>query len=805
MTPPRRKRSWLALSAILLVSLGAAQDGAEIGVDFAAEVRPILSDKCFACHGPDAAQREAGLRLDMPAERPGREPAIVPGSRASSLLWDRITDGDDPMPPLDSHKALSSDEVEVLGRWIDQGAGYAQHWSYGPIVAGDPPEDASGWSRTPVDRFLAQGFGRHDLSPAADARPSELLRRVHLDLTGLPPAPEQVRAFGADPSGGALEAQVEQLLASPHFGERWASWWLDLVRYADSVGFHGDQAKPAWPYRDWVVEALNAGMPFDEFSTLQLAGDLVAARSSEDRRRNLVASSYNRLSPETGEFGAQRKEYSAIYAADRVANFGEVWLGSSVGCARCHDHKYDPFTARDFYSLAAVFADIDQPIVSNRGRNTNWLPYAFVPQDAGQAEQVRAVEARYTEFLARRPNAGPYEAWGVSYTRRPKPDLDGEEAAFEEILRERNALSATVPVVSVTRALAEVPETRVLRRGNWMDEGGEVVTAGPPGFLGGQRPEGEPFDRLALAAWLFDGSHPLTARVVVNRLWAEFFGRGLSSNTLDLGGQGSPPSHRELLDWLSIDLQRSGWDLRHTMRQIVLSRAYAQSARQDPASVARDPSNRWFARQWPKRLSAETIRDQALAVSGLLDPAAGGPSSFPYQPPGHWEALNFPKRKYRASSGRALYRRSLYTWIQRTFPHPAMTVFDAPNRESCTSGRNESNTPLQSLTLLNEPLFVEAARKLAERVMAERADRGQRIERMFDLVLLRPPSPAETAVLERVLAEHRASFAARPADAAALLEVGDSPVATDLDAVDLAAFASLARTLFNLHETVTRP
>lgn len=777
-------------------------------IDFASQVKPILSDKCFFCHGPDEENREADLRLDMSAESQDRESAIIPKNREASLVWQRINDADDPMPPLESHKKLNSQEIAILGAWIDQGAEYKVHWAYAPIAPVEPPQvDDKGWCRCEIDHFLYAGMHRRRLQPSPEAEPARLLRRVYLDLIGLPPSPSELASFLASPSDEAYADVVDKLLASPRFGEHWAAWWLDLVRYADSVGFHGDQPRSVWPYRDWVINALNTDMPFDEFTRLQLAGDLIRIddETKEEKTQRLFASAYNRLGPVTAEGGAQGAEYRAIYAADRVANFGEVWLASSTGCARCHDHKYDPFTATDFYSLAAVFEDIDHSLIGSPPSNPHWGPYQFYPEDEEQAALIAEVDAEYQELLDRYPEAGPFQTWSVSRDAGPAPPYGDWSSRIKELFQQRNELAKQIPIGLITRTLPEPRPVKLLPRGNWLDNSGPVMQSRAPEFLGGEANEVGHFNRLDLANWVFESDNPLTARVVVNRLWARFFGRGISSNSLDFGNQGEPPTHPELIDWLATEFRESGWSLQHIMRSMVMTSGYRQSANQPQELLRLDPSNKWFARQSAPRLSAEVLRDQALVASGLLVNRLGGPSVFPYQPRRHWAALNFPKRSYTQSKGENLYRRSVYTWMQRTFPHPAMTVFDAPNRESCTANRSESNTPLQALTLLNETLNVEMARKLAENAMLDNSTYDARIEEIYLKVLLRKPSAAEQQTIAGLYDSQQNYFSANPHSAAKLCQVGESSMADSLVATEVAPYISVARVVLNLHETVTKP
>lgn len=777
-------------------------------VNFTLQVRPILADKCFFCHGPDVENREADLRFDVSPETQQRdEPAIVGGDREASLMWQRIVDQDDPMPPVESHKSLKPEEIEILGRWIDNGAPYVAHWAYSAVEKRLPPQvDDDGWSVGSIDQFLFDAMSRNGLRPSAQASPTRLIRRLYLDLIGLPPEVAIAQSFVADPSDDAYAAVVDELLDDPRFGEHWAAWWLDLVRYGDSVGFHGDQARSVWPYRDWVINAFNNDMPFDQFTRLQLAGDLIEkdGETQTEKAQRLFASAYNRLGPVTAEGGAQGAEYRAIYAADRVSNFGEVWLASSTGCARCHDHKYDPFTTADFYSLSAVFEDIDHSLIASPNSNPHWGPYHFFPQDDEQAAQVASVDSEYFSLLAEHPEAGPYQTWSVSRDAGPAPPHGDWKERVKELFKQRNELAKTVPVGLVTRTLPQPRVTKLLPRGNWLDETGPVMQPRAPEFLAGESGQ-KHFNRLDLANWLFETQNPLTARVLANRLWERFFGRGISGNTLDVGNQGAPPTHPELLDWLAMELRENGWSLKSAMKSIVMSRAYRQASDLSPMLAEKDASNRWFARQSAKRLRAEILRDQSLAASGLLVDRRGGPSVFPYQPEGHWDALNFPKRKYQQSHGHDLYRRSVYTWVQRTFPHPAMTVFDAPNRESCTSSRSQSNTPLQALTLLNETLNVEASRKLAEQALLSHSHFNACVKNMFQRVLLRAAREKELQRLRVLFDVQHEYFVANPSDAQSFCQIGESPVSDGLKPAEVAAYASVARVILNLHETVTRP
>jgi mono/diheme cytochrome c family protein len=782
-------------------------------ISFNRDIRPILSENCFFCHGPDAKHQEADLRLDFfeyATRDLGDYAAIVPGDREESETWHRIIDTDDPMPPVKSHKKLTKEEIELIGRWIDQGAQYETHWSYAPIVRTDPPEiKDEAWASNAVDRFILAELEARKIEPSPKADKRTLLRRVTYDLTGLPPTPEQTAAFLNDASPQAYENYVDALLASETFGEHLAVWWLDLVRYADSKGFHGDQGRTAWPYREWVIQSFNANMPFDQFTTMQLAGDLM---QDEPTQEMLIASAYNRLAPQTEEGGAQHKEYETIYNADRVANYSDTWLGSSVSCAQCHDHKFDPFSTEDFYTLASFFSDINEQIIGHRsGYARHTPPYILLPQNEEQAARVKAHDEEYEAFIEQYPTAMIVEERltgrdYISPISNNKIKAITVEAELKKLLDARHKLANEMPTVGITRALPTPRTVRILNRGNWQDESGKIVMPATPKFLGGPRStEDNRLTRMDLAKWTVSPENPLTARVVANRLWGKYLGTAISSNTIELGSQGIPPTHPELLDYLATEFAGKGWDLKHLIRTIVTSSTYQQSAdaRKDLANI--DPDNtKLFARQSAIRLSAEVIRDKALAVSGLLKPRLGGPSVFPYQPDGHWEPLNFPRRPYPTSKGDDLYRRSVYTWVQRTFPHPAMVNFDSPSRETCTGERMVSNTPLQALTTLNGPTFVEAARMLAEQLMKEEKKYSARRDYLYEVVLAREPRESENKALSKLFLSQKQHFAKHPEDAKKLISVGESPVAQDLDPVELAAWTSVCRVVLNLHEALTR-
>ncbi|MCA9300348.1 MAG: DUF1549 domain-containing protein, partial [Phycisphaerales bacterium] len=574
------------------------------------------------------------------------------------------------MPPLEAHNDLDEDQIEILGRWIEQGAAYAPHWAYVPPAPTPVPEVADdSWPRADIDRYILARLEAEDLAPAPDADRATLLRRLTLDLTGLPPTVEDLDAFLAIDTPDAIDEVVDRLLASPAFAERMAMLWLDLVRYADTVGYHGDQEHRASLYRDWVIWAFDEDMPFDEFTIAQIAGDLVETPTDETR----IASCYNRLIQTSHEGGVQMKEYAAIYAADRVSNLSEVWMGATMGCAQCHDHKYDPYTAHDFYAMAAFFADIDDlEHLKNGGNAPNSTPTNRFPE---------------VDLLS-----------PLDRERRAVLQALLDEASEDEAPAIRARLDAITPRrVMVTRA-AEPRVTRLLPRGNWLDESGPVVNAAIPAFLGDLSLDRRA-SRLDLARWLVDAEHGaglLTARVMVNRLWAMLHGEGLCPSLDDFGGQGQPPTHLELLDALAIDFA-SDWDVKRLVRTLVTTRTYGLSSVASPEMRRRDPLNHLFARQTTRRVQAETVRDIALHLGGLLVDHLGGESVKPYQPRGYYQHLNFPPREYEPHLDERQWRRGVYVHWQRQFVHPTFKAFDAPTRESCIAKRATSNTPLAAL------------------------------------------------------------------------------------------------------------
>ena len=841
MMPARAFASALSLTALVALAASAA----EPKISFTRQIKPILASRCLACHGPDEKERQADLRLDV---REMAVPAVIkPGDAEHSEMIFRITtdDAESHMPPAKAKKPnVSPDEVKLIRQWIDQGAEYDAHWSYMPPKQPSVPQvKRTDWPAGPIDSFILAKLEAHSLTPAPPADKRTLLRRLNFDVVGLPPTPEELADFEADTSAQAYERVVDRLLASEHFGERMALYWLDVVRYGDTGGYHSDNHRDVSPYRDYVIAAFNQNKRFDQFTIEQLAGDLLPEATIEQR----IASGYNRLLQTTEEGGAQPKEYAAKYAADRVRNTSVIWLASTMGCCECHSHKFDPFTHQDFYRFAAFFADVAEKAVGRQDQTK--LP------TAEQAEQLQRLDAELgaakAEFNAKTPElTAAREKWEAEMLADPAKGLPAEvavalkaakdkrtpkqEEAIEAHFRkqlpelaavrdkiaalEKQRVAVDAEVTSTLVSMSVAPRTmRVLPRGNWLDDSGEIMQPGVPAFLNSSphAPREESVSRsetttvrptrLDLARWIVASENPLTARVFVNRLWKLAMGRGIVRSLEDFGSQGTPPTHPELLDWLATDFQASGWDVKRALKQILMSRTYQQSSAPGKEALAKDATNELFSRQNRFRLDAELVRDNALAVSGLLVAKIGGPSVKPYQPAGYWQYLNFPKREWENDKGESQYRRGLYTYWQRTFLHPSLAAFDAPSREECTVDRPKSNTPQQALVLLNDPTYVEAARALAGRVLTESGPAAvERIEFAVRQTLTRAPRAEETRLLTALVEKHRQEFAADATAAQKLLAVGDLKSPAALDPTELAAWTSVCRVLLNLHETITR-
>jgi hypothetical protein len=806
---------------------------AESPVNYSRDIKPLLSSRCYTCHGPDEGKRKAKLRLDVREE--AIKKVIKPGKSVESELLARITSQEptEVMPPPTSKTPpLTPQDTDLIRRWIDQGAKFDIHWAYvKPSPKAMPDVKDRNWPRNGIDYFVAAKREAAGSPPAAEADRITLIRRLSFDLSGLPPTPDEVKAFVNDARPDAYEELVDRLLNSTHYGERMAVYWLDLVRFADTGGYHSDNHRDVWLYRDYVINAFNTNQRFNQFTIEQLAGDLLPDSTREQR----IASGYNKMLMTTEEGGAQAKEYTAKYAADRVRNASVVWMAGTMGCAECHDHKYDPYRTKDFYSFAAFFADVEE-IAVGRQRQTPLplkdqaeqmqklnaqlaLAKAAYDKQAVEADktqpkweetltlpQLRALPPEIRTILLAEPKARSERdrAELAKYYRGVAPQLETARKQLDEAEKRKKEFEQTVPSSLVAMSVA--PRTmRVLERGNWLDDSGEVVKPAVPAFLGSLDAKDRRATRLDLARWLVSPDNPATARVFVNRLWKLMFGQGIVKTSDDFGAQGTPPTHPELLDWLATEFVASGWDVKHMIKLMAMSATYRQSSHASKELRERDPTNLLLARQNRFRLDAEFVRDNALAISGILSPKVGGPSVKPYQPEGYWQYLNFPVREYHPDHGEAQHRRGMYTYWQRTLPHPSLIAFDAPSREECTADRPRSSTPLQALVLLNDPTYVEAARAFAERIIKQGGSSvSERLRYAYELALSREIKPAETQLLTALYEKHLAEYRADAAAAQKLLNVGERPMPKEMNIAELAAWTSVTRTILNLHETITR-
>lgn len=795
----------LAVTALLVLTPQISP-----AIDFSKDVYPLLQRTCFECHGPE--KQQGGLRLDQRtgALRGGDSgAAIVAGRPEASELLRRISlprDADEAMPPRG--KGLSGAEVERLRTWIADGAVWPEkivatkHWSYvkpmrptvpeiGPAVAAWPADRAAAWNRHPLDRFVAAKLVELGLSASPEASRETLARRLALDLTGLPPTPAEVQAFLEDRSEEAYERFVDRLLASEEFGVKWARPWLDLARYADSHGFQRDDLRDVWAYRDWVVQALNDDLPFDRFTIEQLAGDLLPNATLEQR----TATGFHRCTPTNVEAGTEPEESRINQVLDRVNTTGAVWLGTTLECAQCHAHKYDPFTQHDYYGLLAYFNNTEKEAERANPKVPGSIrflgPSMPVPNPANAAERER-LRAELLKLEAEQKSKSASDA-------PPKPTkATGNEQRRKQLERQLAALDSAGTLVM--KELPDPRSTTIFQRGEYTQPG-EPVAARTPAVLG-PPPDGPP-NRLTLARWLVSPDHPLTARVTVNRWWAELFGQGLVSTPEDFGVKGEPPSHPELLDWLAVEFVEQGWRMKPLLKRIVMSATYRQSSRIEPAALVRDDRNVWLARGPRFRLDAEAIRDNALAIAGLLSRHRGGPSIRPPQPNGLWVKVGGEKYDYTVSPGEEKYRRGLYVVLKRGSPYPSFVNFDATARLACVVKRSRSNTPLQALTLLNDPVYVEAALAFARRVLIEQpSDDGARIAHAFRLALARAPAAAEAVVVRRLLDEQRSRMERDPVAARQLIGTMAVPAATP--APEFAAWYGVATALLNLDESITK-
>jgi hypothetical protein len=829
-------------SFVLMLAI-AVLSGRADEISFNRDIRPVLSDKCFTCHGPDENHREGGLRLDQQdsalAEGDSGERPIVPGNVSASEVFRRIIsdDPDERMPPADSNKELTPDEVALIRQWIEQGAEYQSHWSFLPIAKITPPPTTSNWVIDDIDRFVLSRLEREGLKPTPPADRRTLIRRVTLDLTGLPPTPSEVDAFVDDPNSisTAYEKLVDRLLASPRYGEHFASEWLDAARYADSDGYESDPLRNMWPWRDWVVWALNDNMPYDQFIIEQLAGDMLPDATIRQR----LATGFNRNHRLNNEGGILPEEWLVEYVADRTETTAVVFMGLTWGCARCHDHKYDPQTQRDYYRMFAFFHNLPEK-GSARG-STNAAPMMNVPRLSAiedyesRIAPIAALQAELTELSQSSDVNDAIDQWreqldAEQQAKLPKeiaevavakwnkkqratarnhfvttmhPSGVGLQKQLSVLEKQQAKLLKTGANVMVMADMPEPRQTHILIRGAY-DQPGQQVTAGTPSWLP-PMDEALPKNRLGLARWLVDRRHPLTARVAVNRFWSHYFGVGLVKTQDDFGAQGEPPSHPDLLDHLALQFINSDWNAKSLHKRIVMSATYRQSARASSELFARDPENRLLARGPRYRLSAAVIRDQALAVSGLLVEQPGGPPVKPYQVDGLWREIIKGGPTYKRDAGDKLYRRSLYTLWRRAVKPPLMLLLDANQRDTCQVTQQRTNTPLQALLLMNEITFVEAARGLAARLIIEGGQSQQdRVDFGVRLVTSRTPTDAELQILTEELKHNLQSYRSNPEAAKQLIAIGESTPPAELDPAELAAYTALSRLLLNLDETVTK-
>ena len=830
--------------SLLLVPIALGGSAANDPIDFNRDIRPILSENCFYCHGQDPAKRKAELRLDV-REVAVEAKAIVPKDAAASELVRRINaEPSKRMPPTKSNRHLSAEQKKLLERWIAEGANYEPHWAF---VAPKRPELPSvrrtDWVRTPIDRFILAKLEAEALSPSPKADRATLIKRLHIDLTGLPPTPAEVDAFVADTDPKAYEKLVDRLLASPHYGERMALPWLDAARYADSNGFQQDGDTWQWIWRDWVVKALNDDLPFDQFTIQQLAGDLLPKATIDQK----IASGFNRNHLLNGEGGAIAEEQRFVILFDRIDTTATTWLGLTMACAQCHDHKYDPITQRDYYSLMDAFNHVPESgtpqFFSSRIRVA--APFVELPTDENKAEiakfekEITALDGEAKKLVDKayadwRPKVGKDTAGLTEPLKKTlaKPETDrnaDEKKSLEPGLRKffdekvRPDVVGKVPAVAKVDDLkkkldqykrdkmprvmvmsdAQARQTSILDRGEYLKPK-EKVSFAVPAFLP-PLPKGAPANRLGFAEWLVAPEQPLTARVQVNRMWQHFFGAGLVKTAEDFGVQSEYPIHGPLLDWLAVEFRESGWSMKKLNRLIVTSAVYRQSSKVSAELRARDPENRLYARSSRFRMPSMLLRDWALAASGLLEAKVGGAPVYPYQPDDVWESLAITRERdftYPKSTGTDLYRRSLYTFWRRTV-NPA-NMFDASSRQTCRVRQSTTSTPLHALTTLNDSTWVEAARVLAEVSMKSSGERDVRLGTAFRRIACRPATASDLTILGRAYDRQLAIYRGDAKAAKALLGVGASKRDESLDAAEHAAMTSVCLAILNLDESLTR-
>ncbi|MDG2169242.1 MAG: PSD1 and planctomycete cytochrome C domain-containing protein [Opitutales bacterium] len=827
------------VSLKLVAGILALTGGLHAEVSFNRDIRPIMSDTCFQCHGPDAAAREAELRLDIRedaiTERDG-ESAIIPGNPDDSLMMWMINaeDEEDIMPPKKHPRVLTQEEKQLFADWIAEGAEYEEHWAYLPPVRKPLPKTSDkAWPRNEVDYFVKARLEAEGIDPSPEAEKETLLRRLSFDLTGLPPALEEIQAFLEDDSPDAYEKQIDRLMDSPRYGERMVWDWLDAARYSDSNGYQTDPERGMYPWRDWAVNALNDNMPFDQFSVEQIAGDLLPDATQDQK----LATAFLRNHMINGEGGRLPEENRIEYLFDQAETVGTIWMGLTMNCARCHDHKYDPITQKEYYQLTAFFNKTE---VTGQGKNPHTPPILDLTTNAHKAtlaqlkathkEAARIVDLMELEIFPRPAGEPASKSERIrsirdghyapvlaapAVERRPQqfvhlPRLFGEE--FPEYNKALSRMwdayeaqllySYQMPKVMVMDDTIE-RDTYVLNRGIYNDLTDQKVDPGFPAMMNGGVSESGKLNRLDLAYWLMSDENPLTARVTVNRYWQTFFGAGLLKQVENFGVQSAPPIYEDLLDWLALEFRESGWDVKAIQKKILMSATYRQSSRVTAESYEHDPTNDLLARGPRFRMPSWMIRDAALAVSGLLVEKQGGKPVQPYQPDGIWKEATFGFTRYQQDHGEGLYRRSLYTFWRRIVGPPVM--FDSAARQVCEVKQQRTNTPLHALTTLNDITYSEAARKFAERILTqELADDAERLEKAFQLVTARTPKVDELSALQVALSKYQAHFSSRDDEAREVVSVGEAPLNNRLEPKNHAAWATLCLLLLNLDETLTK-
>ena len=767
----------LAVLSVLvaIVSSGRSDAAPPAAINFRRDIQPLLSDRCFQCHGPDAKARQADLRLDRQDRLFGSTEAdalVMPGKPEASELFKRISsiNPDVQMPPASTKRPLTKKNIELIRKWIEQGARWEDHWAFEPISQPNPPSvNNTDWADNSIDRFILSRLESESLTPSRDAEKHQLIRRATLALTGVPPTIGELDSFMNDESPDYYERLIDRLLASHRYGEHISLAWLDAARYADTDGYQNDRLRYQWAWRDWLIRATNDGMPFDQFTIEQLAGDMLPDATLFQQ----IASGFCRNHRINSEGGSIPAEWHVENVVDRVDTLGTVFLGLTVGCARCHDHKYDPVAQREYYQLFAYFNNVPE--------------WGLGPND-GNSPPFIDVPATWPHL-------------SLAENKKIAPEELKLHTTQVSVVRPQSGSDKTVMVME------ELPEPRatyLLKRGLYSTpDQSEVLHAALPSKL--NRTGAAPTNRLELARWLVSPDNPLTARVIVNRYWQHFFGVGLVSTSENFGTQGERPSHPELLDWLAAEFMRSGWNVKHLHRLIVTSATYRQSSVLSDELKTRDPENLLLARGPRFRLSGHAIRDQALAASGLLVEQIGGPSVKPYMPPGIWEA--FSNNRYKQDTGPSLYRRSLYTYWRRTIPPPTMAAFNAAEREVCIVRKDRTNTPLQALTLLNNITFTEASRFLAERMIVETAtatfDVSEQIRFGFQAVVSRNPIESEAGSLREIYDEAYDYYREHPDQAAKLLSIGERPRNSEVDLASHAALTLVASAILNLDESIS--